>query len=263
MNPVKSASLDEKVRIGDYLISISQPKDMIVYDNGLLKPEHVRSVRVLATYENQTNTPIKSSLIHWVIFDEEGFSYDYEIRNQFYEKDKTQKLQSTVIGAGQRMKGWVAFQVPRTATPAYVQFRPSSLNTVAGNFYLPATKSPVGPIKQQTTQLPKQSWAAKLLPFLRRAKNELEELSYKPGIAHPYTTFCYKLQKPLIDFFENLFLPDTILTFSKRYPAYHGLHILEFEEAVLYLHTDQHKEILDNWQAYFTVEQQDESPAST
>ena len=116
-------SLNHWVNADNYTICVHALKDMIVYDSGATTPAHVRSVRILVEYANHSNVSLKFRLSQWLLFDTEGFAYEFEIRNQFYEKDAVHKLKEGVMIPGQQVKGWVAFQLPKEAQLSHVQFQ--------------------------------------------------------------------------------------------------------------------------------------------
>ncbi len=140
----KIEDLGEWVTVDDYTVRVeSGQKDAVIYDNGLISPEHVRSVRVLVAYANHSAQALKFRLSQWLLFDIEGYSYESELRDQFYADDAPVKLREGMIDPGQQTRGWVAFKLPEKAQPAYVQFRTDYLTRKVVNIRV--SSSPLGP----------------------------------------------------------------------------------------------------------------------
>lgn len=77
-------SLNQWASVDDYTVSVPDLKDMVVFDDGLIVPEYTRSMRILVKYANHSSVPLRFALSQWMMFDSEGFAYDFERRNQFY-----------------------------------------------------------------------------------------------------------------------------------------------------------------------------------
>jgi hypothetical protein len=116
-------NLKQWVNAESYAICVHALKDVVVSDTGISVPAHVRSVRVLVEYANNTAIPFRFFLHQWLLFDTDNFAYEFEIRNQFYEEDAIHKLKEGTIQSGQKVKGWVAFQVPEKARLSHIQFQ--------------------------------------------------------------------------------------------------------------------------------------------
>ncbi len=119
-------SLNQWASADGYNVRVQAWKDGVVYDSGTLTPANVRSIRALVEYANYSNDPLKFRLGQWLLFDTEGFAYEFEIRNQFYENDALRKLKEGMLVPGQQVKGWVAFQLPEDAQLSHVQFQSGS-----------------------------------------------------------------------------------------------------------------------------------------
>ena len=74
----KIESMDEWVSVDDYTVRVEGGlKDALIHDTGVRPPEDVRSVRILVVYANPSNQPLKYRLGQWLLFDAEGFSYEF------------------------------------------------------------------------------------------------------------------------------------------------------------------------------------------
>lgn len=120
---VETHNQKQWVSVENYAICVHSSKDVVVYDTGASSPANVRSVRVLVEYANNTTIPFRFSLNQWLLFDTDNFAYESEIRNQFYEEDAIHRLKEGTIQPGQKVKGWVAFQVPEKARLSHIQFQ--------------------------------------------------------------------------------------------------------------------------------------------
>ena len=103
-------------------LCVHEIKDELIFDSGLIEPTQVRSLRLLVEYVNDTADPISYRLSQWKLYDREGFSYEFELRTQFYASDAPHRLIEGSLSPGHRVRGWVAFQLPEGATADYVQF---------------------------------------------------------------------------------------------------------------------------------------------
>lgn len=120
---VQKVGLKEWADIEGGAIRVHEVKEAVIYDNGITTPKHVPSLRILVEYANKGSAPLKFRLSQWTLFDTEGFMYEFELRNQFYEDDAPRKLREAICAPQQHVKGWVAFQPTAEAVPSYVQFR--------------------------------------------------------------------------------------------------------------------------------------------
>ena len=210
-----------------YTVRVHEMKDETVFDDGIMNPEYVRSVRFLVEYTNHTNKPLKYRMTQWQVFDRHDFTYEFELRVQFYGNDVRHRLKEGVLNPGRSVRGWVAFQPTPDAVLSYVQFRPGYLTSATIDFSLPSGS--VNESNVDKSNLPKMQDA-----FWQSGQQVV-------------------VRKPFYDFFERVYELDTLLTFRHQFPVYEGLQILEFEEATLYLHINQHEKILRNLSDYFKV----------
>jgi hypothetical protein len=113
--------LGDWFEIDSYAGCVHEYRDEVVYDNGILKPAHVRSLRILIELVNESADPLRYHLDQWRLVDMQGFSYESQLRTQFYAADAAQRLVEGTLTAGRRLRAWVAFQLPATAQPHYIQ----------------------------------------------------------------------------------------------------------------------------------------------
>ncbi|GAB4190052.1 MAG: hypothetical protein OHK0022_02600 [Roseiflexaceae bacterium] len=114
--------------IEDYQFCIHDLKDRTVFDNGILEPHHVRSVRILVEYRNESRQSLRHSMMQWMVCDRSGFCYESEIRTQFYEEDAPRRLKEGMVAPGERIRGWVAFSPTQFAVLSVVKFRSSGMS---------------------------------------------------------------------------------------------------------------------------------------
>jgi hypothetical protein len=115
--------LGDWFQLETYAGCVHEYRDEIVYDNGILKPAHVRSLRILIELFNEAAEPLRYHLDQWRLVDTQGFSYESQLRTQFYAADASQRLVEGTLGAGRRLRAWVAFQLPNSAQPDYIQLQ--------------------------------------------------------------------------------------------------------------------------------------------
>jgi hypothetical protein len=112
-------------RVEGCALCVHDMRDELVFDSGLPTPTEVRSLRLLVEYVNDSPEPLAYRLSQWRLYDRAGFSYEFELRNQFYAENAPHRLVEGLLGPGRRVRGWVAFQLPTRAEADYVQFMPS------------------------------------------------------------------------------------------------------------------------------------------
>lgn len=151
----KIESMDQWVTVDDYTVRVEGGlKDGVIHDTGVRPPEDVRSVRVLVAYANHSRQALKFRLGQWQLVDVEGFAYDSELRDQFYEGDALVKLREGVIDPGQEARGWVAFKTPAKAQPEYIRFRADYVTRNVVNVRV----SRSGPEKDAGEEKPEALW---------------------------------------------------------------------------------------------------------
>lgn len=88
-----------------------------------LKAEHVFYVDV--EYRNNTSAPLHCRHDQWIVFDKDGYTYEAAkdfSRPTLYEDGKRYLGMSRTITQGMKLRGWLAFVLPETASVAYLQF---------------------------------------------------------------------------------------------------------------------------------------------
>jgi Domain of unknown function (DUF4352) len=85
----------------------------------------IRCLCVEVLYQNRGDQAITCNKAQWTLFDTDGYAYEFELINRYYQQLADRTLLETTLAPGQRLRGWVAFKVPLTARQAYVQFRPN------------------------------------------------------------------------------------------------------------------------------------------
>src|SRR5262245_47826200 len=109
--------IQQWLRVGEYELFLHS-----------LSVETVKNERVLyieVAYRNQSTTAITCRHDQWIVFDQEGFTYepvkDYDFR-ELYENDKRYLGLSRVITPGMRLRGWLGFLIPASTPIEYLQF---------------------------------------------------------------------------------------------------------------------------------------------
>ena len=129
---MKSYKLNEWVELDEYKIIITAVKEESIQTGSTQSLEEIRAVRIHVAYENRSGKPFKFVTLQWLLFDQDGYSYESEILRKLYGDDAPRKLQEGHLSPGKSVQGWVAFQIPKDARPAYVQFRKNYMaDTVA------------------------------------------------------------------------------------------------------------------------------------
>lgn len=113
--------INDKVKLDDYVVMVADIEDPYVETNEFLQPdEGNRYVAVEVVYENQTDDEsLDYNVYDWTLYDSEGYSYD----PSFAAKDPD--LGSGNVNAGDKVRGWITFEVGEDAEDFKIQFAPS------------------------------------------------------------------------------------------------------------------------------------------
>lgn len=228
-------AIGEWVSIGLYQVRVQQVKDGFVNDSDKRDEKFARSVRLLVEYANHTDEALTYSQYHWKLYDTEGYNYPIASYNGYYADDVRRRLREGVLTKGQVVKGWLAFNPSAEAVTSFVRFTtPGFTNETADVAILGAVpkKPTISPVKQSWWQ---RLWGQPQGTAVVKPTSPLPQLV--PGTR-------YKVLKPFEDFHGRMFVPGDILTFVNQQPPYLGLHILEFQEAMVHLHAEQNGDII-------------------
>jgi hypothetical protein len=80
-------------------------------------------VSIEVEYLNPTEKPIECNMGDWKLLDQDGYAYDVS------PNYKQPELPFTAINPGMRVKGWITFEVQKTATKFKAQFQPDAYST--------------------------------------------------------------------------------------------------------------------------------------
>jgi hypothetical protein len=102
----------------------------------MVEPELVdgkRLVFIEVEYTNQRSAEALSCRRNqWVLYDAQGYSYEAEYGDEVYEIKKVQYLGSErFLNQNLKLRGWLAFKIPETASVQRIQFFTSFLGTEA------------------------------------------------------------------------------------------------------------------------------------
>ncbi len=114
--------LTQDVQFGNYIIKINSGV-FFKSDNEFWGADQGNVLYAIdVEYKNTTvDQQFSSNPFHWTLFDVNGYSYSCAIM----VAGKKPKLETTTINPGGKVRGWVTFEIPNTATPYKVQFKPS------------------------------------------------------------------------------------------------------------------------------------------
>ncbi len=95
----------------------------------VISEETIKKERVLyieVEYKNATSTPLLCRHDQWIVFDKDGYTYE-PVKDfsspELYEKNGKRYLgMSRTITHNMRLRGWLAFVLPSSATIEYLQF---------------------------------------------------------------------------------------------------------------------------------------------
>ena len=76
-------------------------------------------------YENKTSTPIKYRHDQWIVLDLEGHTFEPAkdfMHPHLYVADKIYLGMTRVLNPGMKLKGWLAFLLPKAVSFEYLQF---------------------------------------------------------------------------------------------------------------------------------------------
>lgn len=98
-----------------------------------LTHETVKKNRVLyieVEYRNSASAPLYCRHDQWIIFDKDGYTYeptkDFSLPELYELNNKRYLGMSRTITQGMKLRGWLAFVLPATASVAYIQFSAGS-----------------------------------------------------------------------------------------------------------------------------------------
>lgn len=232
-------TLNKPFTLNNYQIHIYQLKDEWIYDTESSSEKQARSVRLLIEYANHMAEPLKYSPYHWQLFDTEGYHYQLASYNGYYAADVRRRLQEGTLTSGQTVKGWIAFNPPADAILSFIRFTPPGFNSASADIALlgERPKQPATPKNPPSKPL----WKRLLHAVIDKTPPSPEPI---PPVKQLTAGTGYKVLKPFEDYHGRMFIPGDILTFIQYQPPYLGLHILEFKEATVHLHTETNADIL-------------------
>jgi ribosomal protein S27AE len=106
------------LRVGEYEVCLHS-----------ISVETVKNERVLyidVAYRNPSATALTCRHDQWLVFDGEGYTYepvkDYDFRELYEGNAKRYLGMSRIITPGMRLRGWLGFLIPSSATIEYLQF---------------------------------------------------------------------------------------------------------------------------------------------
>ncbi len=129
-----------------YRVRVGNLKDEMISE----KKTQQRSVRIEVQYENRSQRTLKYVTLQWLLYDTDGYSYSSTILRKMYGGDAIRKLPEGRLNPGKSVRGWVAFEVPKDAKLAYVQFRANFMADAVADVYLGEYKN-AAPKKEADT----------------------------------------------------------------------------------------------------------------
>jgi hypothetical protein len=101
------------------------------------KPQTQRLFFADVAYRNPSAETLSCRRSQWVLYDKEGYSYDAEGNNNlFTPKERAPLGGERFITPGTRVRGWVAFIIPKSAQIERLQFLTGHLSTKIAEFLL-------------------------------------------------------------------------------------------------------------------------------
>jgi hypothetical protein len=138
-SPVPQAFLGDVVEQGGYSISAIQVEDPATPGLMYQKQEGKRLVAVLLAVGNVSADPLSVNPFEVTLLDKDGFAYQTDLGS------RDGQLQLVTLAVGQRVRGWVAYQIPQAAVVSKVRYSVGSSSSVvleAGLDKAPAGHSP-------------------------------------------------------------------------------------------------------------------------
>lgn len=121
--------LNQWLRVGDYEICVHDVFEEPVQDE--------RVIYVNVAYRNTSNKNLSCRRAQWVIFDVDGYTYDPESRNTLLEPFGRPPLSGErVIAIGMRVRGWLAYKIPKGCTIERLQFLTGYVSSKITEFLL-------------------------------------------------------------------------------------------------------------------------------
>ena len=112
--------IGDRIQIGDYIITVNKAENPYVESSIYSQPDSGNKyVAVEVTYENETNDSISYNVYDWLLSDSDGYTYDQAWGS------KEPDLSSGDLNPGEKVRGWVTFEVPDTSDQYSIKFTPN------------------------------------------------------------------------------------------------------------------------------------------
>lgn len=112
--------IGDRIEIGDYIITVNGTENPYIESKTYSQPDSGNKyIAVEVTYENETKDSISYNVYDWLLSDSDGYTYDQAWGS------KEPNLSSGDLNPGEKVRGWVTFEVPETSTQYSIKFTPS------------------------------------------------------------------------------------------------------------------------------------------
>ena len=99
--------------------------DVFLHKFSVEKVSKERVLFIEVEYENKTSDPLKYRHDQWIIYDKTGYTYE-AVKDfshpHFYKKEKIYLGMTRVLNPGMRLRGWLAFVLPKESDIERLQF---------------------------------------------------------------------------------------------------------------------------------------------
>ena len=107
--------LKQWVKVDAYEICLHEVRD--------LPRKNFRILAINVEYRNNGDGMLSCRIGQWNLFDQDGYTYQFEYLAEFFTGLPGSRLPGeSVIGPEMRVRGWIVFKIPLTATVERLQF---------------------------------------------------------------------------------------------------------------------------------------------
>lgn len=115
--PVTRAQMGDTVSLDGYSMVANEVEDPAPEGILYTATEGTKLVAVNITLANDSATePLSTNLLYATLIDSDGFTYTPELAG------RDEQLQVVDLNQGEKVRGWISFEIPEDATPAVIKY---------------------------------------------------------------------------------------------------------------------------------------------
>ncbi|MCW3085836.1 MAG: hypothetical protein JWP12_3202 [Bacteroidetes bacterium] len=122
--PIKF-TVSQPMQLGAFIVTLAKSSEYKTNNEYTQPSEGMRFYCINVEYSNPTSDLIlDANPLQWKLYDSEGYAYEMAIADS-----KEPELKMASINPGNKLKGWITFEIPKDAKPVKVQFQPDMVNS--------------------------------------------------------------------------------------------------------------------------------------